>query len=387
MPEPFKNLLNADRVRLIAADFQRAWPAFPAKPFIADATKGLEQLELKARASHIAAALTKHLPSDPTRALRIAIDSMGAPLEKTQDNGGDVFHYFPVATWLHDLGPSDVETALEANYELTKRFTAEFSIRSLLTHAQGRTLKELARWVSDENAHVRRLISEGTRPRLPWAGRLPAIQADPSLVLPLLERLKDDPSEYVRRSVANHLNDVAKDHPKHVLAVAKRWLVKASPERQKVVEHGLRTLLKAGNAEALALLGASGEDLKLKGSVSPRSLRIGEAITIEATVKNHGDALTHVVIEGVVHFKSKTGSSKKKFRLARVDLEPGAQRTVSRRFTMAHRSIRRLFPGPQRVEIQANGRLADAGGFVLLDDSARSTQSRGRSARRVTQTT
>lgn len=363
MAEPFKNLLNADRVKHIARDFTRVWPEFPSKTFIQTATKGLDALELKDRARHIARALGAALPTDVTRAMELAIASLGEPLTVTEGYGNEVFRFMPLSTWLHEVGPHDVETALRLNRELTKRFTAEFSIRSLLTHARARTLRELKVWAKDENAHVRRLVSEGTRPRLPWAERLPELQADPSLALPLLALLKDDESEYVRRSVANHLNDIAKDHPKVVLATARRWLVKATPERRKLVEHGLRTLVKAGNEEALSLLGASGEGLKVSGTVTPAKLTVGSHITVEATVKNDSDALTHVVVEAVVHFKRPKGSSTKKFRLARLDLEAGAKQTVTRRFQMAHRSIRRLHAGEHRVDVQANGRTAKAGTF------------------------
>lgn len=366
VPEPFKNLLNPDRVRAIARDFKRAWRAFPDARFIADATRGLEALELKARAQHIADALAAVLPDDPTRAMRLAIASLGPPHTSTESFGNDVFHYMPLATWLHDVGPRDVETALEANYELTRRFTAEFSIRPLLIHAQARTLRALKTWTKDSDPHVRRLVSEGSRPRLPWAERLPAVQADPSLTLPLLEALKDDDSEYVRRSVANHLNDIAKDHPRVVLETATRWIDGASAARRRLVEHGLRTLVKAGDAKALSLLGATGEALEVSGVVRPKRIAVGEAITVEATVRNRGRALTHVVVEAVVHFKRPSGRpSTKRFRISRFDLEPGAEQTVARRFTMAHRSIRTLHAGRHPVDVQANGRVAKAGSFDL----------------------
>ncbi len=365
MAGPFKNLLNGDRVKDIARDFLRVWPGFPSKKFIQTASAGLESLELKERALHIADALGAALPSDITRAMELAIASLGDPLTATEGYGDEVFRFMPLSTWLHEVGPREVETALRLNRELTKRFTAEFSIRSLLTHARARTLRELKVWTKDEDPHVRRLVSEGTRPRLPWAGRLPELQADPSLALPLLELLKDDDSEYVRRSVANHLNDIAKDHPKVVLATARRWLSKATAERRRLVEHGLRTLVKAGNDEALALLGASAEGLKVTGSVTPAKLLVGQVITVEATVKNGSDALTHVVVEAVVHFKRPRGTSTKKFRLARLELAAGAKQTVTRRFQMAHRSIRRLHAGEHRVDVQVNGRTTKAGAFNL----------------------
>lgn len=365
MAEAFKNLLNAAGVKRIARDLEAAWPAFPSKRFISQATRGLEALELKARSRHIARALGACLPRDVTRAMELVIASLGPPLTATEGYGNEVMRLMPLSTWLHEVGPQDVETALRANRELTRRFTAEFSIRSLLLAAPARTLEALSRWVTDRDPHVRRLVSEGSRPRLPWGERLPAIQADPSLTLPLLESLKDDESEYVRRSVANHLNDLSKDHPRVVLETARRWLVKASPERRRLVEHGLRSLVKAGDPEALALLGASGEALAISAAVTPRRVTVGQSITVEATVKNEGQALTHVVVEAVVHFKRPKGTSTRKFRLARLDLDPGEARTVSRKFRLVHRSVRRLHAGRHRVDVQANGRTVKAGTFDL----------------------
>jgi 3-methyladenine DNA glycosylase AlkC len=366
MAEPFKNLLNPARVKQLAADFSVAWPDFPTKQFTRQATVGLDALELKDRARHIAAALGAALPGDVTRAMRIAISSLGPGLSTTEDFGSDVFRHLPLSTWLHGVGLRDVETALLANYELTKRFTAEFSIRPLIIGAQARTLSALKAWTKDESPHVRRLVSEGSRPRLPWAERLPALQADPTITLPLLEALKDDESEYVRRSVANHLNDHSKDHPAFVLQTAKRWLSGASLERRRLVEHGLRTLVKAGDEAALSLLGASGANLSVRGAITPATLNVGEAVTVEATVKNRGATSTHVVVEAVVHFVRPKGTSTKKFRLARLTLEAGGSQTISRRFLMAHRSIRQLYAGPHQVEVQANGKTVKAGTFQLV---------------------
>lgn len=365
MAEPFKNLLNTDRVKSLAIDFQRAWRPFPASSFVRAATKGLDALELMDRARHIAEALDAALPPRPTEAMEIVIAALGAPLATTEGVSNEMFRLLPVSTWLKTKGPLDVPTALRANHELTQRFTAEFSIRSLLVHAQAETLTTLMTWTRSSSHHVRRLVSEGTRPRLPWAERLPALQRDPSLVLPLLEALKNDESEYVRRSVANHLNDIAKDHPALVLDLAQRWLKQATPERRKLVEHALRTLVKAGDPKALELLGASGTKLVVAGQVTPAKLKVGAAITVEASVTNQGREPTHVVVEAVVHFKRPSGTSAKKFRLARFDLPAGATEQVSRRFTMAHRSIRRLYAGGHRVEVQANGKLAPAGTFTL----------------------
>lgn len=366
MAEPFKNLIGPKQVDWLAERLSAAWKAFPAAEFKRLGRKGLEQLELKARGRHLADALEATLPKEPARAFGLLVRMMEPPLEVTQGYGGSVFRYLAVSEFLERHGPEDLEAALTANYELTQRFSSEFCIRPLLLAAPKRVLAELARWAKDPNPHVRRLVSEGTRPRLPWGRQLTNFVADPSPLLPLLEQLKDDPSEYVRRSVANNLNDIAKDHPEVVLAVAKKWLVKATPERRKLVEHGLRTLLKRGDARALALIGAhGGDELEASGAVTPAKVKLGERVTFSARVKNVGTEPLHAVLEARVHFVKVRGTSVKPFRLARVDVAPGQEVAVTRSLELQHRSIRRLFPGVHEVELQVNGARSPMGRFVL----------------------
>lgn len=364
MPEPFKNLLGPESVKALSRALKLAWPAFPAPQFEAEALRGLGELELKARARHIADALERVLPGPPARAFRLLVKSLGTP--GASASGG--FVYFPYSEYLERHGPEDFDAALEANYELTKRFTGEFSLRSLLRADAPRVFKTLERWAKDESEHVRRLVSEGTRSRLPWGTRVPALLSDPAPVLALLEALKDDEAEYVRRSVANNLNDIAKDHPDLVIATCTRWLAGASKERKKLVEHALRTLVKKGEPRALALLGAGGERLRVTGAVEPKRVRLGEKVRISAVVKNGSEKSAHVVVDARVHFVKKKGpsaSTVKVFKLGRVDLPAGETTTITRAFPMQHRTIRELHGGIHRVEVQVNGRVVDAGSFDL----------------------
>ena len=360
MAEPFKNWINADTVRWLGKQLAAAQPGFPRAKFEKLASTGLEALALKPRARHIADALEATLPAEPKQAfsaLTRALDGTG---------GGSSFRFLAFSEYLERHGPRDVKAALAANYELTQRFTAEFSVRSLIAEAWPDVERAFSKWVRDDNEHVRRWVSEGSRPRLPWGRRLDGFVKDPSPILPLLEALKDDPSEYVRRSVANNLNDIAEDHPDVVLRVARQWLVGASKERRKLVEHSLRTLLKRGDARALALLGAGdAKALEVSASLSPAKVRLGEYVTFSATVKNEGKAKAHVVLEACVHFVKVRGTSVKPFRLARVDLEPGEAVALSRRMKLEHRSIRRLHAGKHLVELQVNGTRRPMGAFSL----------------------
>ncbi len=196
------------------------------------------------------------------------------------------FRYMPFVFYVGQHGLGAFEESMLAQYELTKRFTAEFSIRPFLIHHEAATLARLRQWTVDPDPNVRRLVSEGTRPRLPWAPRLPAFIADPAPVLELLELLRDDPSEYVRRSVANNLNDISKDHPDVVVEVARRWWADGDEPRRRLVRHALRTLVKRGDPAALEVLGHVGADhlVVREVSIDPRDPTIGGSVRITATV-------------------------------------------------------------------------------------------------------
>ncbi len=264
---PLKELLDGKLVRLIGESFAAVVPSFDAKLFQSRAVRGLKSLELKQRAQKIAAAMAEQLPEKFDDAAPLIIKSMGPPLTQTADNGLVPFFYLPHAELIAAYGVDHFESGMQANYELTQRFTAEFSIRPFLEVHQRSALKRLRAWTKDPSPHVRRLVSEGTRPRLPWASRLREFQADPNLALPLLEKLKDDAELYVRRSVANHLGDIAKDHLDVVFGVCERWLSEIetarSAERRKnrrwVVRHALRHPAKQGAKRAVQLRNAAAD--------------------------------------------------------------------------------------------------------------------------------
>ena len=212
MAKPLKSFFSAPLVRDIAADIVRVWPFFPSQAFIRDATAELEKLELLDRGELIAHALGAHLPQDYREAIDILLESLG-PEHSTDELVGvgmAPFSYLPHVLFVAERGLDHFDLSMHAQYELTKRFTAEFSIRAFIAKDSERTFAVLLRWTTDANAHVRRLVSEGTRLRLPWARRVAWLDANPDRILELLGRLRDDPSTSVRRSVANNLNDLGK---------------------------------------------------------------------------------------------------------------------------------------------------------------------------------
>lgn len=253
--------MDRDLVKLIAESLAPCVSGFDVKKFVSSATRGLKSLELKDRAKHIALAMAQQLPEDFNELSPLLIRSMGPKLKSTGGNGLSPFFYFPHSQLISMFAHTHFSSGMQANYELTQRFTAEFSIRPMLIEHETRCLKKLARWTVDPNPHVRRLVSEGTRPRLPWAMHLKRFQQDPAPVIPLLEKLKNDSSLYVRRSVANHIGDIAKDNLDIALDICDQWLVQASSlksseqseNRKWIIRHALRNPAKKGIRLALQI--------------------------------------------------------------------------------------------------------------------------------------
>lgn len=263
----------------------------------------------------------------------------------------------PCGYFVAKAGIDEPESALPVLAALTPRFSSEGPIRPFIEAHPEVTFRYLHEWVHHPDEHVRRLVSEGTRPRLPWAPQLKRLLADPRPAVELLERLFDDDSLYVRRSVANHLNDISKDHPALALECAARWSAQ-STHGDYVVRHGLRSLVKRGDAGALSLLGfdQAAEIELLRFECSPTSVVIGAEIVLEAAFR--APAETNAVIDYVVHYQGVNGvKGGKVFKLTTRRLGPGVPATIAKRHRFAHVSIRRIHPGPHRIDIQVNGHV------------------------------
>lgn len=368
MAYQLKDGLGPDVAELIAKMIERVHPSFDMSAFLAQALDGYDALELTPRARQITSAMRAHLPADPEVAIQVLVDSLPPLSEASLLSGMEPFRYLPHVYFVSDYGLGCFETSMRAQYELTQRFSAEFSIRAFLTHEPARTLAVLRTWVNDPSEHLRRLVSEGTRPRLPWAPRLKAFQVDPVPVLALLELLKDDPSLYVRRSVANNLNDISKDHPDLAIETAARWSIGASPERLGIVRHALRGLIKAGHPSALSVMGARhGVDADVSGGrVEPAELAIGDRVRIGFTVTNTGEERERFVIDYRVHFvKANGATSPKVFKIATVELAAGEAREFARVLSVQQRTTRTHYPGEHAVDALVNGTPHPIGAFWL----------------------
>jgi 3-methyladenine DNA glycosylase AlkC len=361
MAEPLKNLYGPDVPPKIAGQIKKVWPAFPSDKFIKDCLRGYGALALTQRARHMAAALKTHLPADFPRAAQILTRSLGPKIDKDDvlGIGMSVFIYLPHVFYTAQHGGGHFEEALALQHALTQRFSAEYSIRTFLEKYPAQTLARLKLWARDKSAHVRRLVSEGTRPRLPWAGRLKQFQKDPRPVIELLDMLKDDPSPYVRRSVANNLNDIGKDNPDVLIDTARRWLKNAPAPRQKIVRNALRSLVKAGRADALALLGYGGAaQVKItRATAAPARAKIGGKITVQFHLENAGATPENCALDFKIHYVKSSGkTSAKVFKLKGLRLAPGQTISLSKSISLAEMTTRKHFPGPHKVEAILNGR-------------------------------
>ncbi len=374
MTEPFKNSFNTEIIKGMGEHFLSAWPEFDCAGFVETATHRLDTLELKARSNQITEAMVRYLPDDFERSCEIILATL------TPDDDGDIsgitvtsdgiagWAIMPMAHYAGLHGANHLELAMNLLKELTKRFTSEFGIRFLLLEKQEETLEILSQWTNDKSRHVRRLISEGTRPRLPWAMQLSAFVKDPAPLLPLLEALKDDPEEYVRRSVANNLNDIAKDHPERVAEIAEHWLVGANRSREKLVRHACRTLIKQGHQRTLQALGYGEPKIKLNHlNVLTPTVDFGQTLIFELSLTSMSHEAQPLIIDYIIHHQKANGEmTPKVFKWKNMTLHPEKMITVQKKHAIKKVTTRVYYPGEHRIEIMVNGVSQTVADFELL---------------------
>lgn len=370
MAEQLKTFFSPALVRRLAADIRRVHHTFDERAFVRAATTGLDELELLDRGKHIARALAANLPHEYPAAIGILLRSLG-PVHRTDElvgAGMAPFFYLPHTIFVAEHGLDHFDVSMKAQYELTKRFSAEGSIRPFIAKDPQRTLKTMRAWTTDPDAHVRRLVSEGTRLRLPWAMRVPWLDANTYRVLELLEVLKDDPTTLVRRSVANNLNDLGKVHPALLAKTAEAWLSGASDERRALVEHALRSAIKRGDPDALRLLGYGKTPAVAIERVkfAPARLPIGGKVVMTFTLRSTSRATQNLLIDVAVHFvKARGNTSRKVFKLKRVSLPPRAEVELRTSISLAVHTTRKPNPGKHTVEVMVNGAPIRAGSFEV----------------------
>lgn len=375
MAEPLKNFFSPALIERIGESIARVYPDFDTSRFAEAANEGLQELELRQRAQHIARALRATLPDDCAAAIDILVRSMGPVSAASSLDGGGMapFFYMPHAEFISMFGLECYDASMQANYELTQRFTAEFSIRAFIDADPDRAMRCLERWVDDPNVHVRRLVSEGTRPRLPWASRLELSRTQPAWALPLLERLRDDPELYVRRSVANHLNDIGKQSPELLVDICRQWSIDATPERAWLIKHALRHSVKKGNNAALGVLGF-GDRATVEIShveLTPAVVSIGNNLKLRADITNRADQPATLAIDVVVDFvKSGQKISPKVFKGTTATLAPGATTTLRTTISFKVHTTRRPYPGRHAIGLLVNGQRHEVGAVDVVEEAA-----------------
>jgi 3-methyladenine DNA glycosylase AlkC len=349
-------MINAGSVSVLADGLAAAWAPFERARFVARALDRLDGLELKDRVRHVAAALHEALPLPYPRAAEVVRECAARAVL-------DMWSGWPVTDHTAVHGIDHLDAAMDLLAVLTPRSTAEFAVRPYLERYRGDALKIMYGWAESPDEHLRRLASEGSRPRLPWATRVDWLMT-PGPTLPLLDRLRDDPSEYVRRSVANHVNDLAKNHPEVALELLARWRGDGGSHVEKVLRHAARGLLRAGHPEALALVGAtpgSGavDVLELAAGTVAIGAKLGFTVTVTAGAAG----------PLVLKYAIRRPGSRRVFHLGERDAnDAGATYTIRKTHSFRPVTTRDEPPGPRELDVIVNGRVAASATFTLVEE-------------------
>ncbi|WP_447752761.1 DNA alkylation repair protein [Sphingopyxis fribergensis] len=363
-PALLKNMLGPEALKTIADAGTAASSRFDRSAFLAAASDGLDALSIMERVRHIADALHAALPGAYPEALTM-IRAMAPRLTHG-------FQAMAVTEYVARYGLADFDRSMDALADLTRFGSAEFAIRPFLAADTQRALAIMTRWAGSDDEHVRRLASEGGRPRLPWAARVPALKADPTLAAPILEILKADSSLYVRKSVANHLNDIAKDRPDWLLDRLALW-PQDDPHTIWIVRHALRTLIKKGEPRALALIGVGhGAAVTVRSfTIDPPTVRLGDRISMSAELVSDAPDDQRLVVDYRIHYARAGGKTAPKvFKLKTFELAADDAIALSISQTIKDFSTRRHHPGRHSVELIVNGRTMAEGAFELLPADA-----------------
>jgi len=363
-------LYNPYKVEMIAKEIQAVYSDFDASSFIDDTLKAFPKLELKERIYHIRDMLEKYLPNDYKDAVNVLLRALPPELDprKSDDDFGD-FIYAPYSEYVTAYGCNEehLDFSLQALREITKRFSVEYAVRDFINTYPDETLAMLEKCAKSKNYHERRLASEGLRPKLPWAKKLNIDYKEP---LRHLDLLYSDTTRYVARSVANHLNDIAKIDAPLVINTLKRWKKQNKQEAKEMdylISHALRTLVKEGNEEALALLGykknppITVEQVTLKSD----TIQVGEALEFEVNITAQEDVM--LMVDYLIHFRTKAGSlSPKVHKLKKLSLKKSECITLKKKHPFrANMSTRTLYEGEHVLEVQINGTLVYNTSFEL----------------------
>jgi 3-methyladenine DNA glycosylase AlkC len=352
----FKNFINSSVISQIASEVKSEYPRFNNQEFEKIASE-LAPLELKQRVLRVTRELRAQLPDSYLVAIEI--------LEKVMSKGKlKGFSLWPFSEFIGQFGLEHFDRSMQAMYVLTQHFTAEFAIRPFLLAEPSRVLVYFLKWTQDKNVHIRRWVSEGSRPLLPWGAKIPLFVKEPAHTLPLLEKLKFDEELYVRKSVANHLNDISKKNPSIVIEKIEVWEKSAPEKHQKKINwikrQALRTLIKKGDKAALKLMGVSTQAKvcleKLK--INQKDYQLNDKLEFEFVLKSITNSKQKLVIDYKIHFVKANGTtSAKTFKLKTLEVD-GLEKVVSKKsHSLRPITTMKYYPGKHQLSIQVNGKI------------------------------
>ena len=364
-----RDFFSESLVHSMADNILNVYPGFKKNNFTKEINSVLKNLSFKERNWKIFESLDKYLPNDFTLSSQIILKSFP---DINFKNNWSSFYYMPFGTYVAEKGcvKQSFDISMNLLLEITQRFTAEFAIRPFLIHFPNETLAVLHQWKNHHNEHVRRLVSEGSRPRLPWAPKIPQFIKDPKPLFDLLSPLMEDEAIYVKKSVSNHLNDISKDNPALLLDFLEVYKKSKNINTQWIVKQALRSLIKKGDFKALAILGyQKSEHLVLdKFEVKSTKVKIGEELKFEFSLVNKGDYDQEVLIDYVLHYQKANGKlAPKVFKLTQKTIKVGEVLNIQKKQSFKIITTRKFYIGKHQIQLQLNGEALECIDFELYD--------------------
>lgn len=347
----------------LARHLKTVYPALNEKLFYKQATTGLNKLELKQRVTRTAEVCKAFLPVEYKTAVQVLYDY-------SELLNGESFSNIFLSEFIALYGRGDYIFSMQALRDFTKYSSSELAVRFFLMDDFKRTIKIMRHWAYDDNYHVRRLASEGSRPRLPWAIRVPELLVNPEHTAPILNSLKADKEKYVQKSVANHLNDISKDHPDWMLCQVEKWGQK-NKNTAWIIKHAARGLIKKGSPQALSLFGVNNKiKVKLtKFELGTEKVKLGDHLPFSFVLNSTGGKPQKLVVDYKVHFVKKSGELKPKvFKIKLFELKPAARIEISKKHLFKHFSSRKHYAGDHELEIIVNGNSMEKKKFQLSEN-------------------
>jgi len=369
-----KNVINCQNTHELGRRVLRSWENFDLKSFDKEIADNLPLQGLGDRIQQVRKSLYNHLPTNYEKSLDILMrslpeilpnDAFDTKLDLASQNG---FIMISLTAFVARYGIDHYELSMNALKEMTKRFSAEGSIRYFIIRYPEQVLDTFADWVKDESAHVRRLVSESTRPRLPMMVSLPEFKKDPSVIMPFLEQLKNDKELFIRRSVANNLNDIAKDNPNVVTKLLKKWNEDKSPNMAWLIKHALRTLEKQGNIDALEILGFSSDPSVSveKFELKTAKINLGEQLEISLLLSSSANEENLLIDYVIYHMKANGKLMPKVFKWSKKKLSKNNTLNLIKKHNIKPISTRKYYAGKHEIHLQVNGKILAKTEFTLM---------------------